>query len=125
MIVYIPNASADIPHDVREQFTRGDHELNVNGRLRSTLRGLARERKSGRNGDHYERCTLTVLTNRTVGYANQAMGVRPDAGVQLHGSSGARSSRLVRRDILARLPRMTNRDDLRALTPRLWQPAIA
>jgi hypothetical protein len=27
------------------------------------------------------------------------------------------------RDILARLPRMTNRDDLRALTPRLWQPA--
>lgn len=27
------------------------------------------------------------------------------------------------KDILARLPRMTNRDDLRALTPRLWQPA--
>jgi len=29
------------------------------------------------------------------------------------------------RDILAHLPRMTNRNDLRALTPRLWQPAIA
>jgi hypothetical protein len=27
--------------------------------------------------------------------------------------------------LLARLPRMTHRDDLRALTPRLWQPAIA
>jgi|GEM_PF-3368257 hypothetical protein len=26
------------------------------------------------------------------------------------------------KDIIARL-RMTNRDDLRALTPRLWQPA--
>lgn len=25
----------------------------------------------------------------------------------------------------ARLPRVTNRDDFRALTPRLWQPAIA
>jgi hypothetical protein len=27
--------------------------------------------------------------------------------------------------LLTRLPRMTHRDDLRALTPRLWQPAIA
>ena len=27
------------------------------------------------------------------------------------------------KDILTRLPRMTNRDDLCALTPRLWQPA--
>ena len=27
------------------------------------------------------------------------------------------------KDILARLPLMTNRDDLRAITPRLWQPA--
>ena len=29
------------------------------------------------------------------------------------------------KDLLTRLPRMTNHDDLRALTPRLWQPAIA
>lgn len=28
------------------------------------------------------------------------------------------------RDILARLPRTTNHDDLRALTPQMWQPAI-
>ncbi len=27
------------------------------------------------------------------------------------------------KDLLTRLPRMTNRDDLRPLTPRLWQPA--
>jgi len=25
------------------------------------------------------------------------------------------------KDLIARLPRMTNRDDLRALTPRLWR----
>jgi hypothetical protein len=29
------------------------------------------------------------------------------------------------KDLLTRLPRMTNRDDLRALTPRLWQPATS
>lgn len=29
------------------------------------------------------------------------------------------------KDILIRLPTMTNRDDLRLLTPRLWQPAAA
>ena len=28
-------------------------------------------------------------------------------------------------DLLTRLPRMTNRDDLRALTPRMWQPATS
>jgi hypothetical protein len=27
------------------------------------------------------------------------------------------------KDILTRLPRMTNRDDLCALTPRAWKPA--
>ena len=26
------------------------------------------------------------------------------------------------KDVLARLPRLTNQDDLRQLTPRLWQP---
>lgn len=35
MIVHVPHASADIPHDVREQFTRGDYELNAE-LLRST-----------------------------------------------------------------------------------------
>jgi hypothetical protein len=29
------------------------------------------------------------------------------------------------KDLLTRLPRMTNPDDLRALTPRLWQPATS
>lgn len=29
------------------------------------------------------------------------------------------------KDLLTRLPRMTNRDDLRALTPRTWQPAAS
>ena len=29
------------------------------------------------------------------------------------------------KDLLTRLPRMTNRDDLCALTPRAWQPASA
>jgi transposase len=29
------------------------------------------------------------------------------------------------KDIITRLPRMTNRDDLRALTPRAWQPAAS
>jgi len=29
------------------------------------------------------------------------------------------------KDLLTRLPRMTNRDDLRALTPRRWQPATS
>jgi hypothetical protein len=29
------------------------------------------------------------------------------------------------KDLLTRLPRMTNRDDLRALTPRAWQPATS
>ena len=29
------------------------------------------------------------------------------------------------KDLLTRLPRMTNRDDLRLLTPRLWQPATS
>lgn len=40
---------------------------NVSDRAGSTLRGLARERKTGRNGDHYERCTLTMVTNLTEG----------------------------------------------------------
>jgi transposase len=29
------------------------------------------------------------------------------------------------RDVLCRLPAMTNQDDLDALTPRLWQPAVS
>ena len=29
------------------------------------------------------------------------------------------------RDVLARLPQMTNQDDLRQLTPRLWQPTTS
>lgn len=29
------------------------------------------------------------------------------------------------KDILTRLPRMTNQDDLRQLTPRLWQPSAS
>ena len=29
------------------------------------------------------------------------------------------------KDLLTRLPRMTNHDDLRALTPRRWQPATS
>ncbi|MFM7752062.1 MAG: transposase domain-containing protein [Opitutaceae bacterium] len=29
------------------------------------------------------------------------------------------------RDILSRLPRLTNQDDLRPLTPRHWRPASA
>ena len=28
------------------------------------------------------------------------------------------------KDILTRLPRMTNQDDLGALTPENWQPAV-
>ena len=29
------------------------------------------------------------------------------------------------KDVLARLPRLTNQDDLRQLTPRLWQPTTS
>ena len=55
------------------------------------------DRRSDRNGHHYERCTLTVVTNLTEGYADYGMVVRLVGGVQLHGSSGARSSRLLMR----------------------------
>jgi hypothetical protein len=55
------------------------------------------DRRSGRNGHRYERCTLTVVTNLTGGYADDGKAVRLVAGVQLHGSSGARSSRLLTR----------------------------
>ena len=49
------------------------------------LRGLARERRSGRNGHHYERCSLTVVTNLTGSYADDGKAVRLVEGVQLHG----------------------------------------
>lgn len=55
------------------------------------------DRRSGRNDHHYERCTLTVVTNLTRGYAGYGKVVRLVAGVQLHGSSVARSSRLLMR----------------------------
>jgi len=55
------------------------------------------DRRSGRNGHHYERCTLAVVTNLIVAYADDEKAVRLVVGVQLHGSSGARSSRLLMR----------------------------
>jgi len=55
------------------------------------------DRRSGRNGHHYERCTLTMVSNLTEGYDDDGKVVRLVAGVQLHGSSGARSSRLLTR----------------------------
>ena len=55
------------------------------------------DRRSGRNGHHYGRCTLTVVTNLIVGYADDGKAVRLVVVVQLHGSSGATSSRLFMR----------------------------
>ena len=55
------------------------------------------DRRSGRNGHHYERCALTVVTNLTGSYADDGKAVRLVEGVQLHGTSGARSSRLLMR----------------------------
>ena len=63
------------------------------------------DRGSGRNGHHYERCTLTVVTNLIVGYADDGKAVRLVVGVQLHGSSGARSSRLLMRGRRERVSR--------------------
>ena len=79
--------------------------LTVSDRLGSTCRGLARERRSGRNGHHYQRCTLTVVTNLTGGYADYGRVVRLVAGVQSHGSSRARSSRLLMRGSRERMSR--------------------
>ena len=44
------------------------------------------DRRSGRNGHHYERCALTVVTNLTGSYADDGKAVRLVEGVQLHGS---------------------------------------
>jgi hypothetical protein len=69
------------------------------------LKGLAMERKSGRNGDHYERCTLTMVTNLTEGATGYVVDVGLVVGVQLHGSNGARSSRLFMRGRRERMSR--------------------
>ena len=49
--------------------------------------------------------TLTVVTNLTGGYADDGKAVRLVAGVQLHVSSGARSSRLLMRGNSERMSR--------------------
>ena len=67
--------------------------------------GLAIDRRSSRNGHHYERCTLAAVINLTGGYDEDGTAVRLVAGVQLHGSSGARSSRLLMRGSRERMSR--------------------
>ncbi len=48
---------------------------------------------------------MTVVTNLTGGYDDDGEAVRLVAGVPLHGSSGARSSRLLMRGSRERMSR--------------------
>jgi transposase len=69
--------------------------------------------------------------HRNGGFALRAYSRHPDAGqrsaiiyslvvsCQRHGKDPL----AYLKDVLARLPMMTNRDDLGPLTPALWQPA--
>ena len=77
--------------------SRGHSPGSIFDRAGATRRGLAKERRSGRNGDHYERWTLTRVAHLTEGAAGDGVDVGPVEGVQLHGSSGARSARMCMR----------------------------
>ncbi len=57
---------------------------------------------SVRDGDHYERCSPTMVTILARGYALAATAL---TGVQLRGSSGVRSSRLFIRGRRVRMSR--------------------